>query len=100
MKRQIDRLFAQATVLLALALYTVMQATVQAAGWTTNAPLTTARQQHTATLLPNGKVLFAGGTPGFSGTNRAELYDPATGVSTPTGSLVAGRTRHTATLLM
>jgi hypothetical protein len=39
----------------------------------------TARAFPTATLLPNGKVLLAGGS-NFSGTLRtAELYDPATG---------------------
>ena len=43
---------------------------------------------HTATLLPNGKVLVAGG----NGTGRrnlasAELYDPASGTWTTTGSL-------------
>ena len=29
--------------------------------WITNGPLTTARYEHTATLLPNGKTLVAGG---------------------------------------
>jgi Galactose oxidase, central domain len=62
--------------------------------------LATARDDHTATLLPNGKVLVAGGSNN-NGVNfaSAELYDPATGTWTKTGSLTAGRTRHTATLL-
>src|SRR2546426_1611805 len=36
---------------------------------------------HTATMLPNGKGLFAGGGRGgaFSATQTAELYEPATG---------------------
>ena len=44
------------------------------------ASLTTARGFHTATLLPNGKVLVAGGqsTGGLLLTS-AELYDPASG---------------------
>jgi len=45
--------------------------------WTPGAALTTARVGHTATLLPNGRVLVTGGKlPSSSAT--AELYDPAT----------------------
>jgi hypothetical protein len=63
-----------------------------------------ARGQHTATLLPNGKVLVAGGHA-FSGqgldlhTNTATLYDPASGTWSATGSMADRRARHTATLL-
>src|SRR5450432_2824005 len=61
--------------------------------------LHTARYLHTTTLLSNGKVLVAGGagTRGFSFAS-AELYDPASGTWTATGSLVTGRNSHTATL--
>ena len=110
--------------------------------------LNTARYEHTATLLPNGKVLVAGGlmvttallaarncttrpagpglpraasTPHATVTRRrccptarcwwqgdmataatltsAELYDPASGTWTATGSLNTARYVHTATLL-
>ena len=55
---------------------------------------------HTATLLPNGKVLVAGGFIGGSGyLSSAELYDPASGNWTATGSLNNARSYHTATLL-
>jgi N-acetylneuraminic acid mutarotase len=64
--------------------------------------LATARQDHTATLLPNGKVLVAGGyTGGNNGVDlaSAELYDPASGAWTATGSLALARSFHSATLL-
>jgi Kelch motif/Galactose oxidase, central domain len=67
--------------------------------WDFTGSLNTGRDDHTATLLPNGKVLVVGGILGL-GTTSAELYDPATGVWTPTGSLTRGRTYHTATLLL
>ena len=54
----------------------------------------------TATLMPNGKVLIAGGTgPGNGPLATAELYDPATGTFTPTGSMTNPRSSHKATLL-
>jgi hypothetical protein len=49
-------------------------------------------------LLPNGKVLVAGGYDGGS-LASAELYDPASGTWTATGGLAAPRWLHTATLL-
>jgi hypothetical protein len=51
-------------------------------------------------LLPNGKVLVAGGeTSSYIPLASAELYDPATGNWTATGSLATARELHTATLL-
>src|SRR6266705_345561 len=47
--------------------------------WTATGSLTTARGLHTATLLPNGKVLVAGGVNGSVLLASAELYDPASG---------------------
>ena len=55
---------------------------------------------HTATLLPNGQVLVAGGAGSASGAlSSAELYDPALGTWSATGSLTTARIFHTATLL-
>src|SRR6266849_4955200 len=61
--------------------------------------LATARELHIATLLPNGKVLVAGGSGSSGALAGAELYDLATGTWTAIGSLVTARVRHTATLL-
>lgn len=58
------------------------------------------REKHTATLLPNGKVLVAGGYSGSSSiSSRAEIFDPATGLWTLTGSMRTNRYGHAATLL-
>src|SRR5436190_1428282 len=62
--------------------------------------LNTARYGHTATLLPNGKVLVAGGFGITSGVlTSVELYDPASGTWSATGNLNTARYLHTATLL-
>jgi len=58
--------------------------------------MTEARTLHTATLLPSGKVLVAGGGDENS---TAEVYDPATGSFSITGGMEIGRSGHTATLL-
>jgi Bacterial Ig-like domain (group 2)/Galactose oxidase, central domain len=70
--------------------------------------LTAARYLHTATSLPNGKVLVAGGFGEASNCpfadvqaqNTAELYDPVAGSFNRTGDMTAIRGGHTATLLM
>lgn len=68
--------------------------------WVTTGRLAEPRWDHSATLLPNGKVLIAGGVSGSSEYLRtAELYDPAKGVWTSTGSLARIQSYHTATML-
>lgn len=62
--------------------------------------LNTARDLHTATLLPGGRVLVAGGQgPNGLPVASAERFDPATGTWSATGSLNSARAAHTATLL-
>ncbi|PYS59471.1 MAG: hypothetical protein DMF74_21220, partial [Acidobacteria bacterium] len=69
--------------------------------WSNTGSLNTARLAHTATLLPNGKVLIAAGFDyEYNSLNTAELYDPATGTWSRTGSLNMSRVYHTATLLL
>jgi hypothetical protein len=77
-------------------LYDVMSGT-----WSATGSLGTARSHQTATLLPNGNVLVAGGyNVGEGGAlASAELYDPASGTWTATGNLGTGRYGHAATLL-
>ncbi len=68
--------------------------------WITVGPMATARERHTATLLPSGKVLVAGGSDATgASTATAELYDPATGTWSATAPMVTAREGHTATLL-
>ncbi len=63
--------------------------------------MTTARDGATATLLTDGRVLFAGGSGGLPGTplSSAELYDPRTGTFSATGSMTMARDVATAVLL-
>ena len=68
-------------------------------GFESTGSLSVARSTHTATLLPNGQVLVAGGYDGSSALASAELYDPVNGTWAATGSLITARYAHTATLL-
>jgi YVTN family beta-propeller protein len=63
--------------------------------------MSVSRQFHTATRLPSGKVLVAGGRDQTNNTTlaSAEVYDPATGTFAPPIAMGAGRQNHTATRL-
>jgi len=82
--------------------------------WTALAPMITARELHSATLLPDGDVLVAGGGDcgdgegggclGYGGSgdccgaSSAELYDPSTNTWSFTTPVLSGD-EHTATLM-
>jgi hypothetical protein len=61
--------------------------------------LKVARSAHTATLLPNGKVLIAGGASGSGFLGSAEIFDPQTNTFRQIAKMTSPRAGHTATLL-
>lgn len=68
--------------------------------WAATGNMITDRVGHTATLLPDGKVLVAGGeTRALGALASAEVYDPSTGTWAPTESMSTARAYPTATLL-
>ena len=68
--------------------------------WNSTGAMRAARMSTTATLLPNGNVLIAGGqTAANDALGSSELYSPAKGSFTLTGKLITPRSGHTATLL-
>jgi N-acetylneuraminic acid mutarotase len=73
--------------------------------WTATGSMLQARQFHSATLLPDGRVLVVGGVgilPDPAPRDElksAEIYDPSTGDWSATGSMTRGRFGHAATLL-
>jgi Galactose oxidase, central domain len=70
-------------------------------GFTATGDLNQTRTGASATLLPNGKVLIAGGQDsGGAVLSSAELYDSSTGTFTLTGNMRLPRAQHTATLLL
>lgn len=68
--------------------------------WLPAAPMLLARSNHQAILLPDGRVLVAGGTlTDGSATAECELYDPTTNTWHVTGSMHTPRTLFSAVLL-
>ena len=62
-------------------------------------PSVVARGVPRVTRLSDGRVLITGGGRRSSVFSSAEIFDPATGISSATGSMITPRVRHTATLL-
>ena len=65
--------------------------------WTAASDLILPRYRHTATLLPNGKVLVAGGAP--ANYASAEIYDSSSNSWSLAAPSPFGLSEHTATLL-
>lgn len=73
--------------------------------WTPASPLSSARFEHTATMLEDGRVLVVGGLGARDGgstvspLDSAELFDPSAGIFVATGRTAEGRTNHAAVRL-
>lgn len=67
--------------------------------WTVTGNLTIERGEHSATVLPDGRVLVAGAWNGQRMSASAELYDPNSGTWTATGAMGMPRAAQSATLL-
>src|SRR2546429_9353651 len=83
----------------ALASVIIAWPSLSEAGFGLTASMYFARVGHTATLLPSGLVLVAGGFGRSTVLASAELYDPASNTWSVAGSLATARADHTATLL-
>ena len=75
--------------------------TVSSNTWSPRPSLGTARMDHTATLLKDGRVLVVGGRgPSGGALSSAEIYDPTANAWTPASPLPIGaRSSHAAVLL-
>src|SRR5512136_2772018 len=73
-------------------------------GWSPTGAMATARSHHAAVLLRDGRVLVVGGggtgVGAAVGLASAELYDPASGTWSATGSLATSRYYFSATRLL
>jgi N-acetylneuraminic acid mutarotase len=67
--------------------------------FTVTGSMSTPRMNHTATLLPSGKVLISGGSDGVSPLASAAIYNPDSGNFYNIDSMASARTGHTASIL-
>jgi hypothetical protein len=106
MNAQIPSLFFRTLALAALAANLTAPRRAAAQTFTLDAPLGVARWTHTATALPDGEVLIAGGrvandfsTDQFENTSECEVYSPDTGNSSLTGYMSVAHASGRAVLL-
>lgn len=69
-------------------------------GWVLAGTMAAARYGHTATTLPGGKILVAGGRDGSTYLDSTEVYDSPTDAWSASGTMSIPHWRHTATLLL
>jgi hypothetical protein len=67
--------------------------------WSTMAGMIIGRALHSATALPDGRVIVAGGNVGNLPSNLTELYDPVSNTWSPGGNLNTKRSQQSAVLL-
>lgn len=97
LKQIFDKFIVVGFVLAAFPLLFFAQIASAQGNWTETGTMSLARgAYHTLTRLCDGRLLVVGATVA---TSEAEIYDPASGVWTPTGSLTIPRNVHSATLL-
>jgi Domain of unknown function (DUF1929)/Kelch motif/Fibronectin type III domain len=86
----------------------IIDLTAPSPAWHSAAPMAYARKHHTATLLPDGKVLVTGGSSGSEATNSsssqpayaAEIWDPSTNKWTTLASNTVYRGYHSTAVLL
>jgi hypothetical protein len=87
-------------ILFVVAAAIVAGAMAGVAASSTTGSLAAGRNDARAVLLPDGKVLVAGGSAAAGGIlTSAERYDPVAGTWSSAGDMATSRVRHTATLL-
>ena len=81
------------TIMLCLVMAVVTMSHVEASDtWAPTGSMSVSRFYHTATLLPDGRVLVSGGaTDDTVPLSSAEIYDPALDTWSPTGSMSVSR---------
>jgi len=82
----------------------IIDLSLPGATWVTKAPMSSARIEMNAVILPNGKILALGGSStdedGTTASLKADLYDPATDTFSPAGTAAFPRLYHSVALLL
>jgi hypothetical protein len=79
---------------------TTANVTIPPVGFQSTGNMVVGRNRHTATLLADGRVLFAGGTSSYGYYYASEVYDPASGAFSSVGPTMPITSGQTATRLL